>query len=83
MPGVTTTRYSTYIGSNGSVTARPSSSRPVAMGGAPANGTRIGDSTVFRNNGGAGSVMDSSGNLRTGTFTFSPFSGESRFIPSR
>jgi hypothetical protein len=73
----------TYRGSDGRVHVA-SSPQPRAYGGNPANGSRTGNGyTVFRNSGGAGTAMDSRGNIRSGNFTFSPSTGRTIFVPSR
>lgn len=73
----------TYINSSGRVTIA-SSPQPRATGFSPSNGSRTANGyTVFRNNGGAGTAMDSSGNIRTGRFDIQPSSGRSIFVADR
>jgi hypothetical protein len=73
----------TYIGSNGQVTLA-SNPQPRASGFSPANGTRTANGyTVFRNNGGAGTAMDSCGNIRTGHFDVQASTGRTVFVPSK
>jgi hypothetical protein len=71
----------TYRNSSGGISVAPSP-QPQAYGGSPSNGSATSNGwTVFNNNGGGGTAMDSSGNIRSGDFTFSPFSGRSVFVP--
>ncbi|MBI5509338.1 MAG: hypothetical protein HY903_11350 [Deltaproteobacteria bacterium] len=70
----------TYVNSSGQIAVAPSPQSP-AQGYSPTNGTRTDNGyTVFRNNGGSGSAMDSSGNIRTGHFDIRPNSGRSVFV---
>jgi hypothetical protein len=73
----------TFINSSGKVQV-VSNPQPCATGFSPANGSRTANGyTVFRNNGGAGSAMDSSGNIRTGRFDIQPSTGRTVFVADR
>jgi hypothetical protein len=73
----------TYRGGDGRIHVA-SNPQPSARGFSPSNGSRTANGyTVFRNNGGAGSAMDSSGNIRSGRFDIQVSTGKSVFIPSR
>ena len=71
----------TYRGSDGNIHIA-SNPQPAGYGGNAANGSRTANGyTVFNNNGGGGTAMDSYGTIRSGDFTFSPSTGRTMFVP--
>jgi hypothetical protein len=70
------------MGGDGQVHFAPSP-QSQASGFSPQNGSRTTNGyTVFNNNGGGGTAMDSSGHIQTGTFDIQPSTGHTVFVPS-